>query len=464
MKIQPTNSDFTGNEPVSTVLKICGAQGLYQSLCIMGDFATGKDKVARDIYELKLKQNKIVEKLSWRRNTADAIDAKTIEDFFELPSSVTHTTDVYTAGISNAKKELLRKIDTVIIYEVSTMPGQMLDIIDYILRIIRKGVHQYSHQVPFGGVQFIFIGDHFVYSPFTLEDAKGERTCRKYFFESDSFKNSEPIFINLTENCGDLDAGLWEMMKKIRVKENAHELVREIKAIVADNKKCDPPYKMRIVRTNDKEAAVNEAVFKNEVVATASSYRKPHKNHSVFKQRFLCISVGKRKEDSEKDYKGGMVRFFCDDPEGRFHIGDLGYDLCINGRQSALKLESGESIEVEPTDYRVNKWDLTQKRTKHTIEFEYRFPFDFTFASTIHRTHNMRFQFIEFQLGGKRFPGHMHIALTRCESLKSLMLYNALSVYDILVPDVVYEFDEMIKSEQQAVRLQELLAVLGDYQ
>jgi len=465
MKKQTTIFDFTGNEPALNALKIIGAPELYQSLCITGDFATGKDKLAQEIYNAKILQNKVVEILSWRRNCADPVKGKTIENFFELPTiGLTSTVQISVTRFSDEKKELLRKIDTIIINEASTVPGQILNIIDYILRMVRKGINKYSDKVPFGNVQMVFIGDPFVYSPFALEDTNGKKISQKYFFESSSFKKLEPLFINLENNTENVEPRLREMMRKIRIKNDVSEVEQQIRAIINHNKKFAHPFIMRIVRAKEKAIALNKELFEETVISTTSATPPPLKYYrrsivgeidDPYKQIF---------EPHYRDYQRGQVMFFHSSP-GKYRAGEIGYDVCIKGEQCTMKNMSGDVIEVYP--YTITNEIYANPSKRRQLKCTYArlfFPFLFCFASTIYATHNLTFRFLEFQLGGKRMPGHLHIALTRCTSLRSLMFSNSFGIHDILVPDVVYEFDEMIRSEQQAARLQEVLDVIGNYQ
>jgi hypothetical protein len=63
------------------------------------------------------------------------------------------------------KREIFKKIETIVIDEISMVRADLLDCIDRSLRLNRDRLDD-----PFGGVQMIFIGDLFQLPPVVVKD------------------------------------------------------------------------------------------------------------------------------------------------------------------------------------------------------------------------------------------------------------------------------------------------------
>ena len=89
------------------------------------------------------------------------IKGQTIHSFFKFPPKLLNKSDI---KVDYVKDSLFKNIQMVIIDEVSMVSSNLMDSIDYALRINRN-----KEDLPFGGVQIVFIGDLFQLPPVVKE-------------------------------------------------------------------------------------------------------------------------------------------------------------------------------------------------------------------------------------------------------------------------------------------------------
>src|SRR5690606_21977668 len=131
---------------------------------LTGKAGTGKTFFLKYVRQVSNK-NKVI--LAPTGIAAINASGQTINRFFQLPFHPFHLDDQKLKGTkfyetfkyNRQKKEIITNLELLIIDEVSMVRCDTLDIIDLILKRIRK------NNRPFGGVQVLLIGDAFQLSP-----------------------------------------------------------------------------------------------------------------------------------------------------------------------------------------------------------------------------------------------------------------------------------------------------------
>jgi ATP-dependent DNA helicase PIF1 len=462
MESKKTILDFAGNDPAMNAYKIIMASKENHPLYLTGHIGTGKASFVRMIAEAKRSQGKKVGIVTMTRAAAEVVQGEIIYEFFEfqkdgITSSGSASLDESIRTLRKEKVLEIQNLDFLIIYEASTIPGAMFEIMDHVLKMVRKRTNPNFGKVPFGNVQVLIVGDHFVYSPFRLENRKGEKVNVRNFFQSEAFEKLNPLYITLQTCYTNIDPELLDVIKKIRKKENSLEMLKVLRKRVNENKEQDVPYKMRLLRSKADVKEANDKFLKQLVVQTKSlNSSRDHKFHKRLKYAIEDPCTQKI-EVMRGDYEGGQIMFNSDDPEGKYKDGDIGFNVSIKGYNCKVDLITGERIQVKPVEFEYLEKVGSKKKT--TISRTWKcFPFKFCFAITIYRSHRKQYRYIEFESGAKWLPGQLHVALTRCTSLDSLTFSKSLNHSDMVVSSSIYEFDEMIKREEQTIRLQEVLA------
>ena len=127
-------------------------------LFITGKAGTGKTTFIKRIQQ-EIKKNFLV--LAPTGIAAIAVGGQTIHSFFGFPMQAIgpHT----EMGLSNEKFQIIKQTDTIIVDEASMVRSDMVDGMDRCLRMV------FRTNMPFGGIQVIFVGDLFQLPPVVKE-------------------------------------------------------------------------------------------------------------------------------------------------------------------------------------------------------------------------------------------------------------------------------------------------------
>ena len=131
-----------------------------------------------------------------------------------LPTTAAKSELLSKIRYNKQRLQLLRKMEVLMIDEVSMVRCDVMDAIDTILRSVR-----YQHQVPFGGVQLVFIGDLFQLPPVAKNQEWGilqEYYQSTFFFDSMVIKEQMPLLIELNKIYRQKEQSFVELLNKVR--------------------------------------------------------------------------------------------------------------------------------------------------------------------------------------------------------------------------------------------------------
>ena len=110
------------------------------------------------------------------------------------------------------KLKLLREVEVIIVDEVSMLRADVLDMMDFSLRHIRR------NQEKFGGVQMLFIGDLYQLPPVVRDENEYimKQFYASFFFDAFVLKNTNLLTVELTEVFRQKDEDFLEILNEIR--------------------------------------------------------------------------------------------------------------------------------------------------------------------------------------------------------------------------------------------------------
>ncbi len=154
-----------------------------KSVFLTGKAGTGKSSLL-DYFRENTSKNIAV--LASTGVAAVNVKGQTIHSFFKFKANVT-LEDIKAKR--KKKSNMYKRLDAIVIDEVSMVRADLLDCIDKFLRLNRK-----DSKSPFGGVQMIFVGDLYQLPP--VVTSKENIVFSKYyetpyFFSANCFKDFE---------------------------------------------------------------------------------------------------------------------------------------------------------------------------------------------------------------------------------------------------------------------------------
>ena len=332
-------------------------------------------------------------------------------------------------------KKLLKKLELLIIDEISMVRAPMLDAISETLKL-----HRNSSE-PFGGIHVLACGDLFQLPPVVKDneiDAIDERYESVYFFSSNSFKEIEaPAFFELTYSFRQSeDEDFYSLLNNIRLGENLSETINEI------NRRCFNPEfenESSLIITTRKYRAdqINEAML-NEIDGPATSAKSEElgelNDNDLPAPRNLRI---------KKDAK---VMFIKNDSEGRWVNGTIGVVTnCSDKKGRFLRVKVGDEIfKVKREEWNKIKYvydEYNDEMEEEIVSSFKQFPLKLGWAVTIHKAQGLTLESCSIDLGNGAFAtGQTYVALSRCKTLNSVNLYQELKERDALVDSAIKDF------------------------
>jgi hypothetical protein len=322
-----------------------------------------------------------------------------------------------------------RYLKRVIVDEVSMLRADVLDAMDQHLRAARKSVQ------PFGGVQLLLVGDFYQLPPV----ARGEEGrlleeagyASPYAFSAKALRDTDVALFELTEIRRQNDPAFIALLQQIRDGDDPR------RAVEALNARChgQPPLPAAVLLTATN--AVADSYNQRGLAALPGAAK-------VFQGAFAGeLPKGFAPADrlpAPLDLAlkpGARVIFTQNDAEGRWVNGTLGRVVRFEDDVIVVKLDAGETAEVERSSWPQARWtwdDKTQSM-KAEEQFSYKqYPLAPAWAITIHKAQGMTLDAVEVDLGRGAFaPGQTYVALSRARSLEGLRLTRPLSTRDVQV-------------------------------
>lgn len=396
-------------------------------LFITGKAGTGKSTL---LQYFKEKTKKKIVVVAPTGIAAINIGGSTIHSFFRFPTRLVTRNDVRVIA---AKRELFSSLDAVVIDEVSMVRADIMDAIDYSLRINRNRPNE-----PFGGVQMILIGDLYQLEPVVeseLNDYFVDTFKSHFFFGADVVSQVDLIQIELKKVFRQTDPEFIGLLNKVRNNQVAALDLRHLNQLhnpTATFSKGD--LVITLTGTNALASEINQSRLNSLP------------SHDFY---FDAVVSGKFDEKSFPTDKrlrlkqGAQIMMVKNDPNKQWVNGSLGIIQKLS--QDSIKVSfGGYSCPVDPMTWEKIDYDYSpaDRKIEPVVIGSFRqYPIKLAWAITVHKSQGKTFDKVIIDLGNGAFAhGQAYVALSRCRSFQDIRLRTPIKLSDIILDERVVDF------------------------
>ncbi len=363
------------------------------------------------------------------------VQGQTIHSFFGFGPDIT-IEKVQKMRVRDAA--LYRKLDALVIDEVSMVRADLLDYIDAFLRL-----HGRERSRPFGGVQIILIGDLYQLPPVvTPDDRDIFRTYypSPYFFDAHAWRDVALKVVELTQVWRQRDPTFVSILDAIRTSSLGSDgLARLNSRFSAAPVIGGDDAVMHLVPTNAQAEAINASHLDRlagQAVTFLGTVQGEFRSASLPTAETLVL-----KPDAK-------IMLVANDGDGRWINGDVGVITDINASQSqaaiTVALENGYAGTIAPYTWEVVRftYDAQHDRIEAEVVGSFtQYPLRLAWALTIHKAQGKTFDHVLVDFGRGTFAhGQAYVALSRCTSLEGLVLRQRVERRHILIDPRVQQF------------------------
>lgn len=430
----------TGYENDKTAQKLFDLiENSDKSIFLTGKAGTGKSTF---IHYFTKQTAKNVLLVAFTGIAAINIGGQTIHSFFRFPLKplLPNDPDITIFKPFFQKRKILEQTDTIIIDEVSMLRSDILEGLDYSLRMNGGNPNKI-----FGGKQLILVGDIFQLPPVIDNANEVESELFKiiydseYFFDSVAYKQLNPETFEFNKVHRQSNEAFISLLNKVRDCSIDNNGIDEL------NKRYNPsftPKPEEFVIT----LTTNNYLAKSENVTKLNSL--PYKGHF-----FKANITGDFKEDKyptdpvlelRRNSQIMLVKNDSVDKGRRWVNGTIAKVEFIDDEKIEIRLKDGSvhTLQKETWENRQYQWDKTKGRiTSKVVGTFEQYPIKLAWAITIHKSQGLTFDNVIIDLGSGAFVnGQLYTALSRCRTLEGLTLKRRIQKKDIIEDKRLIDF------------------------
>lgn len=373
------------------------------------------------------------------------VKGQTLHSLFKLPPQL-HYPGTLTPN--NRLESLLRRIDTLVIDEISMVRADLLDAVDERLR------QAFNNNLPFGGIQLVMFGDVYQLPPVVDKDLVSyfEKEYQGYyFFNAQVWQKTEFKIYELSQVFRQKDPTFKGILNAVRDGSFVDEQLEQLN--IRHGATVPTEGTITLATTNNLVTLINQRqldalpgkMYQYRALVTGQMKRGTFPTEEI-----LQLKVGAQivllKNDKDGRWVNGTV--------GKIESLEKGVMVSVNGISYPLEKETWEEIayEYDPAAHKV-KAEVVSSFTQYPIRLAW--------ALTIHKSQGQTYESVALDLTTAAFAhGQMYVALSRCTSLEGLYLKMPVQRKDIIVDPKVIAF--MSRRESIAIEVVEEVVAIAE--
>lgn len=332
-----------------------------------------------------------------------------------------------------AKLELIKNLELLVIDEISMVRCDLLDVVDQVLRHIRR-----RHYTPFGGVQVLLIGDTFQLPPIANQDdwdVLSKFYESPYFFSAHVMKLVNPVYIELKKIYRQSDPAFIDLLNRVRLNRLMPDDLRLLNSRYlhgfepeeADDYIILASHNRMVIETNRRRLEeIDEELYTYE-----ADVEGIFPEGSFPADRLLQLKAG------------AQVMMLRNDRQKRYFNGKIGHveTLDINSIRVRFPDDSVVDLVRDVWDNIRYTWNEKSKKVvEESVGTFTQFPVKLAWSITVHKSQGLTFDKVIADVAEAFTHGQVYVALSRCTSFQGLLLKTPMRSGSVITDRVVLEF------------------------
>ena len=402
-------------------------------------FLTGKAGTGKTTFLKYLKENCSKNIIVAAPTGVAAINAGgvTLHSLFQLPFNPFLPTKGHKDELlsrirfNKQRQQLLRKMELLVIDEISMVRCDIMDAIDTILRSVRR-----NYNTPFGGVQLLCIGDLHQLPPVAQRhewNILEEYYSSPFFFGSNVIKENMPLLIELDKVYRQKEDSFVTLLNKVRNNKMAADDFADL------HKRYDSSFRPAL-----EEKYITLTSHNNQADLVNNRELQKILSHSFTYDAIIQNDFPENTYPAEGSLilkTGAQVMFLKNDVQKRYFNGKIGVVRSLDEDEIIVECD-GVNITVLPETWENTRYVLNRtdgKLEQETLGTFTQFPLRLAWAITIHKSQGLTFEKVMIDAGAAFSSGQVYVALSRCTSLDGIVLLSKIPA------DAIYSNENVIK-------------------
>lgn len=389
-------------------------------LFVTGRAGTGKSTLLRALRNIVDSELAIVAPTGLAAVNAGG---QTIHSFFGLPPRLVRPDDIRRSR----NGQLMRKLDLLVIDEVSMVRSDLMWAIDQTLRVNRGRPRE-----PFGGVRLILFGDLHQLPPVVQEAEVAQHLESEFggpfFFTVSALREGAgTALLELTQVFRQSDEALIDVLNRVRDGDVTEDDLLVLNERVSPIRTLSEGERFVILTPTNAAAQRINMAYLDALPAQRFTYEAgvtgDYSQSAQPTDQALTLKVGAKvillRNDTDRRWVNGSIARISKLEKNRVWI-EIG----------------GKEYEVEQASWEQRRYayDKEAEKIVGTVAGTFKqFPLRLAWALTIHKAQGLTLDNVYIDLGRGTFAhGQAYVALSRCRSLEGLALARKLEPRDIL--------------------------------
>jgi ATP-dependent DNA helicase PIF1 len=391
-----------------------------QSLLITGPAGVGKSHLCKHICLELNNIDKIYRIIAPTGVAAVNIGGQTIHRFLGIRPDIRTLSD-YVQRCKRKSQVPWDTLDVIMIDEVSMVHPDLFCLIDSIARLHKQ------KNLPFGGIQMIFVGDFFQLPP--IKQKTESRDTLDYIFETELWKELNPHIAILKQVMRQYDLDFVEALNDLRIGEISPKLIHMVQKCTTNTMQEGKHY-VKLYALNVRKEYANETELAN-----LKTEQKIYHANDVGNETYLKDCRAKKKIVLKL---GCPVMLLWNLPQYNLCNGSVGIvqNFDINSGYPVVKFNDGPVISVTP-----QTWTLHEnfRQGKRILASRKQIPLTLAYALSQHKSQSLTIDRLVVDCASVFTTGQAYVAISRSRNMEGLIIKN-FDIKCIMVDKKVKEF------------------------